>query len=356
MMDYTSIKTHKSLGEPARRAYFDDILRLVREAEKYAEEKRNEFITPALLAADREAFREKFINMLGWPLSTYEPGRAPAVVKELVEENEQLRIYRISIEALSDFWFRGLIYEPKEREANASLVIINPGGGYCAEELIANGDYDASQMKNIGGKFLERGITVYAPQLLLWSDGTEYFKQPGTRQHIDARLKAIGGSIAALEIYCIRRAIDYFLEKEPISPLHIGMMGLSYGGFYSLYASAAEPRIKATFSSCFFCDRFCSETEPAGCRPDWLWKNSANTFFDAEVAALIAPRALYIENGEKDTLFPIDASLLELESLRPYYEAQNASDRLLYRKHEGGHEVGVGDIGFDFFIEQLLGE
>ena len=356
MIDYTSIKTHKSLGEPKRRAYFDDVLRLVREAGDRAKKNRETFITPQSLAADREAFREEFVKMLGWPLTAYRSEGAPNAVKELVEEGESLRIYRISIEALSDFWFSGLIYEPKQRAAKAPLVIMNPGGGYCAEEQIANGDHDAGQLKNIGGRFLEKGITVYAPQLLLWSDGTDYFKQPATRQHIDARLKAVGGSLAALEICCIRRAIDYFVEKEPISPSHIGMMGLSYGGFYTLYASAAEPRVKATFSSCFFCDRFCSETEAEGCRTDWLWQNSANTFFDAEVAALIAPRALYIENGKEDTIFPYAASEREMERLVPFYRAQGAEDKLLYYVGPEAHEVAEGDIGFDFFIEQLIGE
>ncbi|MBP3591300.1 MAG: prolyl oligopeptidase family serine peptidase [Clostridia bacterium] len=354
MIRYESIKTHKSLGEAARRAYFEDILRVVKEAEDHAKTKRDQFITPALLAADREGYREKFAGMLGWPLTTYVCGSVPNAVKELVEENEDLRIYRISVEALPNFWFRGLIYEPKQREERVPLVVMNPGGGYCAEEQIANGDYAADQLKNIGGRLLEEGIAVYAPQLLLWSDGTDFYKQPEMRQLFDAKLKAVGGSMAALEIYCLRRAIDYFVNEAPIDPSRIGMMGLSYGGFYTLYAAAAETRVKSVFSSCFFCDRFVSETESAGCRYDWLWQNSANTFFDAEVAALIAPRALYIENGEKDTLFPIDMSLCELERLTPYYEAQNASERLLYHRHEGGHEIGAGNIGYRFFVDSLL--
>ena len=353
MIDFKSIKTDKRCGSDYRRAYFDGILKQIDLKADEARRIRDRDFSPAAFAQDREKHRKKFADMLGWPLNEYAPNPFPAFKKELIEETDDLYIYRLCIETLPELWFEGALYEPKVREASAPLVIINPGATYCSEELVAHGSYQCEQYQNIGGRALEQGAILYAPQFLLWSDDCDYFKMP-TRQHFDSRLKALGGSIAALEIFNVRRAIDYFIANEPIDENRIGMMGLSYGGFYALYISAAEPRIKSTFSSCFFCDRFSSKTEPTGCRQDWLWQNSANSFFDAEVAALIAPRALYIENGAIDQLFPIDLVKEESERLKPFYSAASADQKLLFHIGENGHSVCVGDLGFDFFIKNLF--
>jgi len=353
MFDYTKIQMTCESGLEARNDYLQGVLTLIREEAEKSQKNRDSFMTPEKLCSDREIYRNKYIQMLGWPLTEYTHEYHPNVKKELVEELDFLTIYRLTIKTLPGLWFTGMLYVPTERKEKAPLVIINPGGSYCSEDLIAHGSYNCGQYQNIGGRVLEQGAILYAPQFLLWVDGGP-LKQPAMRQLFDAKLKAMGGSITALEIFNVRRAIDYFVENEPIDPDHIGMMGLSYGGFYALYIPAAETRIRTVFSSCFFCDRFCTETEATGCRPDWLWQNAADSFFDAEVAALIAPRALYIENGRTDTLFPVDLVEMESARLKPFYAAAGADDRLLFHIGENGHAVSVGDTGLDFFMKHLL--
>ena len=354
MIEFKSIKTDEICGREYRFNYYNDVLRTVARKAETAREIRDRDFSPAAIAENREEYRKKFVDMLGWPLNEYVPDFSPRFKKELIEETGDLKIYRLCIETLPELWFEGLIYVPNMRDEKAPLAIINPGGSYCAEELVAHGDYECEQYRNIGGRALEKGMILYAPQFLLWLDDTNRFNHPIARQHIDAKLKALGGSIAALEIFNVKRAIDYFIGNEPIDENRIGMMGLSYGGFYALYISAAETRIKITFSSCFLCDRFCSESEPTGCRFDWLWQNSANSFFDAEVAALIAPRALYVENGVRDQLFPIDIVKAEQERLKPFYSAANADENLLLYIGENGHRVSDGDLGFNFFMKNLI--
>lgn len=356
MIDFKSIQTDEKSGREYRRAYYDGVVKLIDSKVEEARKVRDRDFSPAAIAENREEYRRKFVDMLGWPLNGYVSEPRPNYKKELIEETGDLYIYRLCIETLPELWFEGLIYEPKVRDEKAPLTIINPGGSYCAEELVAHGDYECEQYRNIGGRALEKGAILYAPQFLLWcEDNGDYFKQPEHRQQFDTKLKALGGSIAALEIYNVRRAIDYFIANEPIDEDRIGMMGLSYGGFYALYISAAETRIKSTFSSCFLCDRFCSDVlTTGGCRPDWLWQNSANSFFDAEVAALIAPRALYIENGVRDQLFPIEIVKTEYERLKPFFSAADAEEKLLLYIGENGHRVSDGDLGFDFYIKNLI--
>ena len=64
------------------------------------------------------------------------------------------------------------------------------------------------------------------------------------RVKINNDLKRFGLSITAIEIKGIMKAIDYLIENEAFDKEKIGMTGLSYGGYYTLYTMAAEKRIK----------------------------------------------------------------------------------------------------------------
>ena len=82
------------------------------------------------------------------------------------------------------------------------------------------------------------------------------------------------------------------------------MMGLSYGGCYTLYTAAIDTRIDAAVSSCFFNER------NRYLWSDWSYFGFMNEFNDAEVCALICPRALMIEVGDSDTLFAVGCGRL----------------------------------------------
>ena len=137
---------------------------------------------------------------------------------------------------------------------------------------------------NLTERVLEYDVDMFVPQLLLWSVenyGTEY-----DRENIDARLKSVGSSVTAVEVYSLIRVMDYFEAKDNIK--YFGMIGLSYGGFYTLYTAALDTRIKSAISCAFFNDRSVYS------RSDWTWWNSCEKFGDAEVACLISPRRLCI--------------------------------------------------------------
>ena len=352
-MNYHALKITKGIGKDARNAYFDGIQQVVRDRLTAAVRQREQFISPERLAADREGYRRKYVEMLGWPLNEYHEGTAVPFVKELIEELPELKIYRLKLETLPGLWFEGLIFEPARRAEKCPLVINHPGGGYLVEDLIPHGDYGCEQYKNIAVRIIEEGIMMFAPQNLIWNDPDSGIGTPANRNNFDIQLKALGGSMMALETYNTRCAIDYFIAREPIDPARIGMMGLSYGGFFTLYVSAAEPRAKVSFVSCSFYNRFNDPAER--CRPDLYWQNAGCMFGEAEVAALIAPRALYMENGVTDPLYPYDGALDEFARLKPYYEAAGAGDKLLFYRSEEAHEIATGDVGFDFFVSQLKG-
>ena len=157
----------------------------------------------------------------------------------------------------------------------------------------------------------------------------------------------MGSSITALEIFKIQRSLDFLLARYPIEDGRVGMTGLSYGGFYTLYTTAAEPRIKAAFSSCCFNDRYAYDWS------DWVWFDSAGRFLDAEICGLIAPRPLAIEVGVSDELFSVALANREIQKVSAIYDALGIQDRLFYREFEGGHEYGKDDAGIEFLLRWL---
>lgn len=192
--------------------------------------------------------------------------------------------------------------------------------------------------------YLIKGVNVFAPQLCLWQ--VNRFGPDNKRDELDLKLKQLGSSIAALEIYSIKRCLDYF-EKELYCSGVFGMAGLSYGGFYTLYTTAADTRIKSALSCSHFNDRI---------KYGWAsisFFNAASTFLDAETAALIMPRHLAIEVGDNDELFtPETAQNDEFEILKGY--AKGHGDCFKFHIFKGVHEFcPENDEAIDWFISKL---
>ena len=194
-------------------------------------------------------------------------------------------------------------------------------------------------------RMTDKGANVLVPQLLLWSKnnyGGEY-----DRLHADGKLRQLGGSITALELYFLRGLIDYFEKKEGIQHDKIGVCGMSYGGMYALHLAAIDTRIKACYSCSWVCDGFVNSWA------DWSYQNAQNTFAVAETASLIAPRALVIAMGNKDELF--DSRLTEKECVRigEFYDAFEAKENFMTEIFDGVHEFDKGDKEFEFFFNKL---
>lgn len=93
-------------------------------------------------------------------------------------------------------------------------LVIAQHGGQGTPELIS-GVYGKTDIYNdMLQRIRENGVHVFAPQLLLWSDD---YNVEFDRKAIDARLKRVGSSITAVEIYRIIRILDYFEAQKYVS-------------------------------------------------------------------------------------------------------------------------------------------
>ena len=332
-----------------RQSYLDGIRKTIEARRAECDRLRAAYLSPESCAAHREDYRKDFLDLLGSPLREYEELKSSpmAVKSEPRGFYGEAEMTSLQFEVLPGLWFYGIYFEHPKKDPSLPFVISQHGGAGTPEvgsNFFGPNNYTdmTERALNYGG-----GANVFAPGLILW---TKEFGPEYDRASLDIQLKQVGSSITALELFALRRTLDYFVERGIAHPGSIGMLGLSYGGFYTLMTAAAEPRIDAAYASCQYNDRYRYGWE------DWTWTGAAEKFLDAEIAALVAPRALYLEEGDHDPLF--DAASFEEECRRalPFFEAAGAADRLGWQVFDGDHELAHNDNGFDFLFRHLTGE
>ena len=71
-----------------------------------------------------------------------------------------------------------------------------------------------------------------------------------------------------------------------------------------------------------------------------------------DVAALIAPRPLFAESGDKDDIFPVEASRASFARVKKVYDIFNAAQKFQNEIFDGEHSFH-GVKGLPFLTEQL---
>jgi len=223
----------------------------------------------------------------------------------------------------------GLFFKQDGR--NKKPLVLVQHGGLGTPELISGVYGNTSNYNDMLQRVRENDVHVFAPQLLIWGD---QYKTKFDRRAIDARLKRVGSSITAIEVFGLTRILDYFEQQEYVSSF--GMVGLSYGGFYTLCTTAVDTRIKAAISCSFF-----NKRDAIGWS-DWTWFKSAEKFDDAEIACLIYPRKLYIEVGDNDELFNYKYAVESFEQVKTMCK-QVGTEWVEFKVFDGAHEFCKDD-------------
>lgn len=332
-------------GNRYRNEYLSGISELVERQRAVSDQRRAAYFSD--INQERERYRQDFIKMLGWPLTEpveyrCEHDCASSVSATFVAEDELSVIYRLQMTVLGGLKNYAMLFLPRSAKPCPVAIIQHGGGG--TPELCAH-LFSDSNYNDMTRRLLKRGMALLSPQLLLWRKGR--FGKGYDRVKVDGQLKQLGGSITALEIYGIQRWIDYLETRADLDTGTLGMTGLSYGGFYTLFTTALETRIRVAYSSCFFNSRYRYDWT------DWTWTGAAERFLDAEVGALICPRPLYIEIGRNDPLFDCEAGRAEFLRLKAFYESAGAGDCVRLAVNAGAHEYARGDEGIDFLIRHM---
>lgn len=323
-----------------KEGYVNGFYALINELQEEADKGRAEYAKN--IFDEPEKYREDFRKILGWPLTGYVEKEIPTVRSEKLSDEDEYTIYRMHIDILPKLTLTGLFY--KQKGDGKKPLVIAQHGALGTPELIS-GFCENGYTHNYNDMLLrivDKGVHVFAPQLLLWNAdkyGVKY-----SRELIDSRLKDFGGSVTAVEIHGIMRVLDYFETQDYVG--NFGMVGLSYGGFFTLYTTALDTRIKSAISCSFFSRH---ERNP---RCDWGFFGIANKFNDAEIACLAYPRHLCLQMGKDDFFWDSKYTLTAFDELKSYCKkvGTNWVDLIMF---EGTHEFYKGDEPIERLVKDI---
>ncbi|OXM87132.1 dienelactone hydrolase family protein [Paenibacillus rigui] len=307
----------------------------------------------------RSELKEKLIESLGgWGDTIQDP--SPRLL-ERVEYEDYVR-ERIELQTAESLTMPVYVLLPKGKQGKLPVVVGCHGHGYGSKSavgLLPNGD-EAGDDPNVHHKFgvalVKRGFAVIVPELLGFGDRKleqEVIVNRDTNScfPIGVFLMMLGKTIAGMRIQETMAAIDYVSTRPEIDASRIGIFGLSGGGLVAAFTAALDERIRAAVVSCYTNTFYDSILHRRHCIDNYI----PGILRYAEMPDLIgltAPRALFIEAGERDQLFPLHGTKKALAKLEQVYTAAGVPDQLASHLFPGGHEV-CGEQSYAWLERQL---
>ena len=233
------------------------------------------------------------------------PFEAPELVAQVGQASDLGRgrgysILRVRWPAFGDVHGDGLLLEPDRASDAAPMiqVVALPDADQTPEQLVGlvDGIPPGSQFAR---RLAEAGCRVVVPSLI--SRQMERRHPPGHggranlthREYLYRSAYELGRHLIGYELQKVFAAVDWFSRSAGETP-RIGVMGYGEGGMLALYAGALDPRIASVGVSGYFNRREGLWAEPISRNVFGLLEQ----FGDAELATMVVPRALTIENSE----------------------------------------------------------
>lgn len=342
-----------SASEQYRALYVESVGHAVERMKRKAQEKRTAWISPEKMRDKSDFYYEEYVKMIGISHLIDAMGNgAPRIEETPYAQDALCWISRMKVWLAEDVAFTGIFFKPKDAKEPLRLTVCSHGGGGSPElcsDMIGPNNYS-----HMVRRVLEAGSAVFAPQLMLWNlapakcgGKIPQYTTPYNRDQRNRDFRLCGAGIVSFEIYAISRTATALMLRPDIKSDAYRMTGLSYGGFYTLYTMAYDRRIERGYSVAYFNDKFVYNWH------DMIFDGSGAKFTDVEVAALCAPRRLFIEVGRTDPVF--DGK--NVEKLFPlaqaYFDAQHAGENIRFNCHEGGHTFDPEGAGMRFLLEEL---
>jgi dienelactone hydrolase len=224
----------------------------------------------------------------------------------LVGRGKGYKIHSVRWPVFEGVEAQGLLLEP-DRPAVARVVAL-PDAGWQPEAMagLAPGVEFKAQFAR---RLAESGCLVLVPVLIdrndTWSQipGIRATNQPH-REWLYRMAFEVGRHIIGYEVQKVLAAVDWFASDSARSSAPIAIAGYGEGGLIAFYSAAIDKRIQGTLVSGYFRSRQDLWAEPIY-RDVW---GLLKEFGDAEIAGMIAPRALIVEASQFPDVQPPPAT------------------------------------------------
>jgi hypothetical protein len=276
------------------------------------------FSSVAVYRASVQEHRDHLRKMLG--LIHPRPGNPDIKV---LHESENLRIEDVTLPIEAELQVRALLFLPRSSAATPAVIAL-PSEDTTREDFtgIAEGMTPAPWLTTL----LERNVAVTVPVMAERRDDHPICRQAGNKDRRRVLWRAgfiVGRTLVGLEVQQVLALRGFLSSRREINPRQIAVIGEGQGGMTALYAGAVDEIFAIVASLDYFQQRENCWQEPV----DRVLYGQLNEFGDAEVAALIAPRPLWIVTEPGHAVSSASARA-ELDRARRFFEGLHNSDKL----------------------------
>jgi dienelactone hydrolase len=314
--------------------------------------------TRAQAEAWQKELRAKVTELLG-----NFPARTPLKPQTLeVREFPAYRREKLIFESRPGVFVLAYLLTPKATRAPYPAVVTIPGHGRGVDDIVGIDEQGGDRTVKVTYAFdyaiqvVEHGMAAVAIEPMGFGCRRDPLTQSkglttSACQPSAGAALLLGQTMLGWRVWDVMRTIDWISTRAELDARRVGCLGCSGGGAATVFAAALDTRIKAALVSSYLNTFRDSIMSISHCIDNYVpgILNYAEMY---DVAGLIAPRALFSEAGERDTIFPVAASRASFEQVRKIYEVFGAAGRTEQEVFDGPHSFW-GKRGLPFLEKHL---
>jgi dienelactone hydrolase len=297
-------------------------------------------VEPSVVPGWRARTRGRLTDLLGEP-------RRPVALSADVTDGTPCGSYtrhRVVFDSEATMSVPAYLLVPNARRARGPAVLAIHGHGPGKDEVVGldTPEVAAAVAEHHGDyahRLAEAGYLVLAPDLRCFGERAD--PAPPDRYLCDANLVAAvaaGRNPLADNLHDLVAALDLLSEHVLVDPSRIGVVGFSYGATMALFLSAWDTRVRATIVSGYFSSWRAAHRVPYNLCGSQVLFGMLGQLEHVDLGGLIAPRALLVETGRHDVIFPVEAATASMAELAGVYAAMRAPLHALeHHVFDGGH-------------------
>ncbi len=312
----------------------------------------------AELEAWQTALREKLIELLGGF-----PRRSPLQARTIdVRHFPQYSREQFVFESRPGVTVMGYLLVPVNAGKPCPTVICVPGHGRGVDDIVGIDEHGRDRTDKPGYQHdfaiqaVEHGLAAVAIEPMAFGhrrDAITIAKGPteSACQPTAGSAVLMGQTMIGWRVWDAMRAVDWVEIRPELDHARVGCMGISGGGTCTLFTAALDTRIKVAFVSGYLNTFRASIMSVSHCIDNYVpgilqWAENY------DVAGLIAPRFFFSEGGNKDRIFPVQATVESFERVKKVYALCGSPEKAQQEIFDGGHEFH-GKQGLPFLTRAL---
>lgn len=168
----------------------------------------------------------------------------------------------------------------------------------------------------------------------------------------DAAFRFTGRTTLGERVLDVISAVNLLEGRAEIDPARLAVMGISAGGTTALFSAALDDRIKCAVVVSAFSTYSDSIFRQLQCLCNYV-PRLPQLADSAEIAALIAPRSLFIESGLTDDRFPARSAKVAFAKAREFFKLAGKTNNIDMEVCNHGHRCFFGKKSAEFLHSHL---